>query len=198
MELNEEVVKKSLDWLDSLVGNSNDSDIALLTYQLLGILYDTCEELTEKSKKWEQAYDCMDSACRELSDKCDRLTEENEYLKTQLTATEARYESRKESDLEEVLELRLNVEELTEENERLKQLLDYKCLYGYDGEVMEYCVQGPCPHYEIKKELVADTVRKMQERLKEYLDDFYNSGEDALLDVPDLIDQIAKEMLEGV
>jgi hypothetical protein len=51
MELNEEVVKKSLDWLDSLVGNSNDSDIALLTYQLLGILYDTCEELTEENER---------------------------------------------------------------------------------------------------------------------------------------------------
>lgn len=41
------------------------------------------KELTEESKKWEQAYDCMDSACRELSSKCDELTEENESLKTQ-------------------------------------------------------------------------------------------------------------------
>ena len=32
------------------------------------------------------------------------LGEDNEYLKTQLTATEARYESRKESDLEEAYE----------------------------------------------------------------------------------------------
>lgn len=46
MELNREQIEKALDWLDSLVGNSNDSDIALFTYQLLGILYDTCEELT--------------------------------------------------------------------------------------------------------------------------------------------------------
>ena len=83
---------------------------------------------------------------------------------------------------------------LTEENERLKQLLDYKCLYGYDGEVMEYCVQGPCPHYEIKKELVADTVRKMQERLKEKafsVPTVYNSH------FGRMIDEIAKEMLEG-
>ena len=49
MELNREQIEKALDWLDSLVGNSNDSDIALFTYQLLGILYDTCEELTEKN-----------------------------------------------------------------------------------------------------------------------------------------------------
>ena len=48
------------------------------------------------------------------------LTDDNEYLKTALTASEARYESRKESYLEEVLELRLKVDELTEENERLR------------------------------------------------------------------------------
>lgn len=42
----------------------------------------------------------------------------------------------------------------------------------------------------------ADTVKRMSEMLKEYLDDFYNSGEDVLLDVPDLIDQIAEEILE--
>lgn len=42
------------------------------------------KKLTEESKKWEQAYDCMDSACRELSDKCDRLTEDNERLRAEL------------------------------------------------------------------------------------------------------------------
>ena len=51
MELNAEQVEKALDWLDSLVGNSNDSDIAMFTYQLLGILYDTCEELTEENER---------------------------------------------------------------------------------------------------------------------------------------------------
>ena len=51
MELNAEQIKKALEWLDSLVGNSNDSDIAMFTYQLLGILYDTCEELTEENER---------------------------------------------------------------------------------------------------------------------------------------------------
>ena len=50
--------------------------------------------------------------------------------------------------------------------------------------------------YDLLDEAKADTVQKMQERLKEYLDDFYTTDEDALLDVPDLIDQIAKEVLE--
>lgn len=51
MELNREQIIKALDWLDSLVGNSNDSDNAVFVYQLLGILYDTCEELTEENER---------------------------------------------------------------------------------------------------------------------------------------------------
>lgn len=75
------------------------------------------------------------------------------------------------------------IKELTEDNERLNGHLN-QLKHRYD-----ICKQNA------KTEKI-DTVRKMQDRLKEYLDDFYNSGEDALLDVPDSIDQIAKEMLE--
>ena len=51
MELDRENIVKALDWLDSLVGNSDDSEMALFAYQLLGILYDTCEELSEENEK---------------------------------------------------------------------------------------------------------------------------------------------------
>ena len=51
MELKKEQIIKVMDWLDSLVGNSNDSDMAMMSYQLLGILYDTCEELTEENER---------------------------------------------------------------------------------------------------------------------------------------------------
>lgn len=37
-------------------------------------------KLAQESQKWQEAYDCADSACRELSSKCDELTEENEKL----------------------------------------------------------------------------------------------------------------------
>ena len=33
-------------------------------------------EFTKEIKKWQEAYDCADAACRELSSKCDELTEE--------------------------------------------------------------------------------------------------------------------------
>lgn len=41
--------------------------------------------LTEESQKWQEAYDCSDAACRELSSKCDELTEENEKLRNLFT-----------------------------------------------------------------------------------------------------------------
>ena len=44
----------------------------------------------------------------------------------------------------------------------------------------------------------AEAITEFAERLKEYLDDFFNSGEDALLDTVDMIDQIAKETKEKI
>ena len=78
MELNRDQIAKALDWLDSLVGNSNDSDIAMFTYQLLGILYDTCEELTEKNA-------IQVVAAIELDKQVESLTEENERLNSSCT-----------------------------------------------------------------------------------------------------------------
>lgn len=45
-----------------------------------GRMHDKIKELAQESQKWQEAYDCADSACRELSSKCDELTEENEKL----------------------------------------------------------------------------------------------------------------------
>ena len=102
MELNEEVVKKSLDWLDSLVGNYDENEIAMLTYQLLGILYDTCEELTEKNA-------IQTITAIELDKQVQRLTEE-------LT--------KKETEYNELYEL---TEDLRGENERLRaSSVDYR------------------------------------------------------------------------
>ena len=85
-ELNAEQIKKALDWLDSLVGNSNDSGIALLTYQLLGILYDTCEELTEENERLmreKTALECVVATARNQA-KSDTVREMQERLKSLL------------------------------------------------------------------------------------------------------------------
>lgn len=106
------------------------------------------------------------------------------------------------------------IKELAEENERLTTYLDEhfpKCIYQYDGEVQEYCVLAPCGQFktiaEFQKQIEADTVQKMQERLGKKIDatvdvfDFNisecNAIRQALRGVKNDIDQIAKEMLEG-
>ena len=97
------------------------------------------------------------------------------------------------------------IKELTEENEKIREsecnhcaceLLDQRDKAREEAERYKRYYF----HHEYDKweaEIKVETVRKMQNSLKEYLDDFYNLGEDALLDVPDLIDQVAEEVLEG-
>ena len=43
-------------------------------------------ELSGECQKWQESYDCADSACRELSGECNRLTEENERLRLAFVA----------------------------------------------------------------------------------------------------------------
>ena len=71
--------------------NSNDSDIAMFTYQLLGILYDTCEKLTEERKDFEiRALRAENEAAKykdrwETSRKdFERLADENERLRAEV------------------------------------------------------------------------------------------------------------------
>ena len=156
------------------------------------------KELTAKITKWEEECDLRGDMWGKLNEENKRLTEDNEYLKTQLTATEARYESRKESDLEEVLGLRLRVEELTEENERLRTAprTDISIVRLSRGN-------GKTSHIRevarIKMDAVrAEAVRQMKDKLRMEIERFGKpNGFITKETVFWFIDQIAKEMLEG-
>ena len=78
------------------------------------------------------------------------------------------------------------IKELTEKNERLKCHVNR--LKKYDEE------RDIALHARLISETRADTVRKMQERLKEAFEHSGLYGVDA---IERRIDQIAKEMLEG-
>ena len=49
------------------------------------------------------------------------------------------------------------------EIERLKETP--KCVYAYDGEVMEYCVEAPCHNYKTAEEIKAEAIREFAEEL---------------------------------
>lgn len=51
------------------------------------------------------------------------------------------------------------------EIERLKECP--KCVYEYDGEVMEYCVQSPCSNFKTIEQIKADAYKEFAERLCE-------------------------------
>ena len=80
------------------------------------------------------------------------------------------------------------IKKLTEENERLRAT---KYMAYPDGRI------EPIPTIESVR---ADTVRKMQEHIYERLDISVEgySSEEIKSDVRDMVDQIAKEMLEGL
>lgn len=50
------------------------------------------------------------------------------------------------------------------ENKRLKECP--KCVYEYDGEVTEYCVQGPCSNFKTVEQIKAEAYKEFAERLK--------------------------------
>ena len=53
------------------------------------------------------------------------------------------------------------------EIERLKECP--KCVYEYDGEVMEYCVQGPCSNFKTVEQIKVEAYKEFAKRLKSYL-----------------------------
>lgn len=80
------------------------------------------------------------------------------------------------------------------EIERLKECP--KCVYEYDGEITEYCVQGPCPNFKTVEQIKSEAYKEFAERLKEhaYLDNGITGFQDMVVDLSD-IENIADEMV---
>lgn len=49
------------------------------------------------------------------------------------------------------------------EIERLKECP--KCVYEYDGEVTEYCVQGPCSNFKTVEQIKAEACKNFSQKL---------------------------------
>ena len=83
------------------------------------------------------------------------------------------------------------------EIERLKECP--KCVYEYDGEVIEYCVQGPCPNFKpvyvstdlTIKQIKNEAYKEFAERLKK--ETLSDRGYDILQQ--GTIDNLLKEMV---
>lgn len=83
------------------------------------------------------------------------------------------------------------IERQDKEIERLKECP--KCVYEYDGEVAEYCVQGPCSNLKTVEQIKAEAYKEFAERLEDYAEECINSGYDGIGKQD--IDNLLKEMV---
>jgi len=73
------------------------------------------------------------------------------------------------------------------EIERLKECP--KCVYEYDGEVMEYCVQGPCSNFKTVEQIKAETYKDFAK----FLIDKASKGLIHVSDLPDFVKEMVGE-----
>ena len=80
----------------------------------------------------------------------------------------------------------------TAEIERLKECP--KCVYEYDGEVTEYCVQGPCSNFKTVEQIKAEAYKEFADALRKHYDNpvCYLGGSNGFFDN---LDSLVKEML---
>lgn len=75
------------------------------------------------------------------------------------------------------------------EIERLKECP--KCIYEYDGNTTEYCIQGPCPNFKTVEQIKSEAYKEFAEKLKKR---FYLCAGRCVVDVYH-IDSLVKEMV---
>ena len=85
MELNRDEIIKALEYCYAL-DECYNCPYTCLNTNLKRDAISLINELTEESQKWQEGYDCVDAACRELSSKCDELTATNESLEAAIVA----------------------------------------------------------------------------------------------------------------
>ena len=70
-----------------------------------------------------------------------------------------------------------------------------KCVYEYDGETMEYCVQGPCPNFKTVEQIKSEAYKEFAEHLKErWSNNYYDSPD---VDFDEFVDNLLKEYEKG-
>ena len=79
------------------------------------------------------------------------------------------------------------------EIERLKECP--KCIYEYDGNTTEYCIQGPCSNFKTAEQVRAEAYKEFAEHLKEMWSNNYYDSPD--VDFDEFVDNLLKEYEKG-
>lgn len=70
-----------------------------------------------------------------------------------------------------------------------------KCVYEYDCEITEYCVQGPCSNFKTVEQIKAEAYKEFAERIRECCNSNNELSADAWLSVTTDINCVLKEMV---
>ena len=90
-------------------------------------------------------------------------------------------------------------EELNVEIERLKECP--KCVYEYDGEITEYCVQGPCSNFKTVEQVKDEAYKECLAKVKNYIKTHCNPygkpdfDYDTSIKILNFIDNLVKEII---
>lgn len=185
MELNREQVIKALECCNkAIVADCVDCplcDVDSCENSLLGNALSLINELTEERDGLENLIHTMSEIENRMSETIEELTSENKLLNVEL--------GNANSEISRLIEER---KELTEENERLKRTQVVQHIH-IDEQFRKEC------EYEMKQ-LKADTVKKMQERLTSFFanDDTLKYIEVDAEYINEQIDHITEEILEEV
>lgn len=85
------------------------------------------------------------------------------------------------------------------EIERLKECP--KCVYEYDGEITEYCVQGPCSNFKTVEQIKSEAVKECLAKVKNYIKTHCNPygkpdfDYDTSIKILNFIDNLVKEIV---
>ena len=83
----------------------------------------------------------------------------------------------------------LNRFQSNKEIERLKECP--KCIYEYDGNTAEYCIQGPCSNFKTTEQVRSEAYKEFAEHLKErWSNNYYDSPD---VDFDEFVDNLLKE-----
>lgn len=85
------------------------------------------------------------------------------------------------------------IERQDAEIKRVKKCL--KCVYEYDGEITEYCVQGPCSNFKTVEQIKVEAYKEFAERIRECCNSNDDLSADVWLSVTTDIDCVLKEMV---
>lgn len=76
-----------------------------------------------------------------------------------------------------------------------------KCVYEYDGEITEYCVQGPCSNFKTVEQVKAEAYKECLAKVKNYIKTHCNPygkpdfDYDTSIKILNFIDNLVKEMV---